>query len=183
MVLVGLSAPGITNTYIWKCTTNEQQIQTPFWRPLVLFPQNRATSHSACITSALISDLSTSCLACRQFFLCCRKHWKHLMDYEQKLQERELSENPTSRKNWKTFELQLSLSVPEVFQCGFNEICLQIITLLLNLHFTHWFSSETRLQLCLRKSKANTQEWGFLNTRVTHPNPKNGCPASRFNGC
>lgn len=87
MVLVGLSAPGITNIYIWKCTTNEQQIQTPFWRPLVLFPQNRATSHSACITSALISDLSTSCLACRQFFLCCRKHWKHLMDYEQKLQE------------------------------------------------------------------------------------------------
>lgn len=113
MVLVGLSAAGITNTYIWKCTTNEQQIQTPFWRPLVLFLQNRATSHSACITSALISDLSMSCLACRQFFLCCRKHWKHLMDYEQKLQERKLEK---LENIWVAVVPLISQSLPVWFQ-------------------------------------------------------------------
>lgn len=103
MVLVGLSAAGITNTYIWKCTTNEQQIQTPFWRPLVLFLQNRATSHSACITSALISDLSMSCLACR----------KHLMDYEQKLQERKLEK---LENIWVAVVPLVSRSLPVWFQ-------------------------------------------------------------------
>lgn len=103
MVLVGLSAAGITNTYIWKCTTNEQQIQTPFWRPLVLFLQNRATSHSACITSALISDLSMSCLACR----------KHLMDYEQKLQERKLEK---LENIWVAVVPLISRSLPVWFQ-------------------------------------------------------------------